>query len=122
MSGDISASSLYKDVYCMRGDMENKIKYVQLDMFGDRLSSSRYLSNSFRLMLSSLTYTLIQKLKRYYLTNTNLAKATANTIRLKLLKIAVLIKVRKTSIRFEFTANYSYRDLFIKIMPKLFAG
>ena len=121
ISGDISASSLYKDMYCMRGDMENKIKYVQLDMFGDRMSSSRYLSNSFRLMLSSLAYTLIQKLKRYYLTNTNLAKATANTIRLRLLKIAVLIKVRKTSIRFEFTANYAYRDLFMKIMPKLFA-
>lgn len=115
------AKELYKNLYCMRGDMENKIKYVQLDLFGDRLSSSKYLSNSFRLMLSSLSYLLMQKLKTHYLKYTNLAKATANTIRLKLLKLAVLIKVKKTSIRFEFSANYGYKNLLKTLLPKLFA-
>lgn len=115
------ASDLYNEVYCMRGDMENKIKYLQLDLFGSRLSSSRYISNSFRLMLSSIAYLLIQKLKQDYLKYTDLARATANTIRLKLLKLAVLIKVKKTSIRFEFSSNYKYKDLFIKLLPKLFA-
>ena len=115
------AKELYKDLYCQRGDMENKIKYVQLDLFGDRLSSSKYLSNSFRLMLSSLSYLLMQKLKTHYLKYTNLKNATANTIRLKLLKLAVLIKVKKTSIRFEFSANYKYKKLLKTLLPKLFA-
>ena len=101
--------------------MENKIKYVQLDLFGDRLSSCEYLSNSFRLMLSSLAYLLMQKLKTQYLKYTDLSKATANTIRLKLLKLATLIKVNKTSIRFEFSANYKYKNLFKTMLPKLFA-
>ena len=115
------AKDLYCDTYCMRGDMENKIKYIQLDLFGDRLSSSKYISNSFRLMLSSLAYVLMHKLKRHYLQYSNLSKATANTIRNKLLKLAVLIKVQKTSIRFEFTANYKYKNIFMKLLPKLFA-
>ena len=102
--------------------MENKIKYIQLDLFGDRLSSSKYLANSFRLMLSSLAYQLMLKLKKHYLRYTNLAKATANTIRLKLLKLAVLIKVKKTSIRYEFAANYKYKSLFMRLLPKLFAS
>lgn len=112
---------LYRNNYCQRGAMENKIKYVQLDLFGDRLSSCEYLSNSFRLMLSSLSYLLMQKLKTHYLKYTNLKKATANTIRLKLLKLATLIKVNKTSIRFEFSANYKYKNLFKILLPKLFA-
>ena len=115
------AKKLYREVYCKRGDMENKIKYVQLDLFGDRLSSPLYISNSFRLMLASLAYTLMQRLKNHYLKYTNLAKATSNTIRLKLLKLAVLIKSKKTSVRFEFSANYKYKNLFITLMPKLFA-
>lgn len=121
MDDDNRAKDLYKELYCQRGDMENKIKYIQLDLFGDRLSSSKYISNSFRLMLSSIGYTLIQKLKKDYLRYSDLAKATANTIRLKLLKLAVLIKIKKTSIRFEFTANYKYKHLFKTLLAKLFA-
>ena len=118
---DEDPEELYRNIYCQRGDMENKIKYVQLDLFGDRLSSCEYLSNSFRLMLSSLAYLLIQKLKTQYLKYTDLSKATANTIRLKLLKLATVVKVNKTSIRFEFSANYKYKALFKTMLPKLFA-
>lgn len=121
LSDNYRAKELYKEIYCMRGDMENKIKYLQLDLFGDRLSSSDYLSNSFRLMLSSLSYLIIQKLKTTYLRYSDLAKATANQIRLKLLKLAVIIKIKDTSIRYEFAANYKYKDLFIRFLPKLFA-
>ena len=121
LSEDYKAKELYKETYCMRGDMENKIKYLQLDLFGDRLSSSDYLANSFRLMLSSLAYLIMQKLKTTYLRYSDLAKATANQIRLKLLKLAVIIKVKKTSIRFEFAANYKYKNLFMRFLPQLFA-
>ena len=120
-SKKIRIKSLYRDIYCQRGDMENKIKYVQLDFFGHRLSSSKYISNSFRLMLSSLSYLLIHKFKINYLKFTDLANATGNTIRLRLLKLATLIKVNKTSVRFEFTANYKYKNIFKILLPKLFA-
>ena len=75
----------------------------------------------FRLMLSSLSYLLIQKLKTHYLKFTDLANSTGNTIRLRLLKLATLIKVNKTSIRFEFSANYKYKNIFKILLPKLFA-
>ena len=114
------AKELYKDIYCKRGDAENKIKDLQLDMFGDRMSASAYLANSFRLMLSSLAYSVMLNLKKKYLRNTKLAKSSFATIRLKFLKLATIIKIKTTSVRFEFNNNYPFKEIFKMLLPKLF--
>ena len=79
---------LYEDVYCQRGDMENRIKEQQLDLFADRTSCHRFLANQFRLLLSSAAYVLVQALRRIALSGTELATAQVGTLRLKLFKVA----------------------------------
>lgn len=89
LAGD--AKHLYDKLYCARGDMENRIKENQLDMFGDRTSCQHWWPNPFRLLLSSLAYTLIEAIRRIVLKGTELAKAYVGTIRLKLFKIGAVI-------------------------------
>jgi hypothetical protein len=84
---------LYEDVYCQRGEMENRIKEQQLDLFADRTSCHRFLANQFRLLLSSAAYVLVQALRRTALRETDLEKAQVGTIRLKLLKVAARVVV-----------------------------
>ena len=79
MKGD--AKALYDKLYCARGDMENRIKESQLDMFGGRTSCQRWWPNQFRLLLSSLAYTLIEAIRRLALKGTELARAYVGTIR-----------------------------------------
>jgi hypothetical protein len=91
------ARALYEDVYCARGDMENRIKEQQLGLFADRTSTATMRANQIRLWLSSVAYVLLHALRRLGLRGTALAKAQCDTIRLKLLKIGaqVLVTVRK---------------------------
>ena len=86
---------LYDKLYCQRGDMENRIKECQLDMFADRTSCHEWWPNQFRLMLSSLAYSLIEAIRRLALKGTDMARAQAGTIRLKLLKIGAVV-IRNT--------------------------
>jgi Transposase DDE domain group 1 len=86
------SQSLYDDLYCARGEMENRIKEQQLGLFADRTSCHDFVANQFRLLLSSLAYVLIETLRRTYLAGTELARAQASTIRLKLLKIGALVQ------------------------------
>jgi len=85
--------SLYEDLYCARGECENRIKEAQLDLFADRLSTATFRANQLRLWLASAAYVLMHALRRIGLKNTNLASACANTIRLKLLKIGAVVTV-----------------------------
>jgi len=78
---------LYDDLYCLRGDAENRIKEQQLGLFADRTSCHIFLANQFRVLLSAAAYVLIETLRRVGLAGTELATAQATTIRLKLLKI-----------------------------------
>jgi len=91
------ARHIYDDLYCARGEMENRIKEQQLGLFADRTSSSTMLANQFRLLLSSAAYTLLQTLRRTVLANTELARAQVTTIRTKLIKIAgrVVVSARR---------------------------
>ena len=89
LSGD--SQELYDDLYCQRGDMENRIKEQQLYLFADRTSCHEFLSNQFRLMLSSAAYVLVETLRRVGLQGTELACAQVSTIRLKLLKIGARV-------------------------------
>ena len=91
------AKQLYDKLYCARGDMENRIKENQLDMFGDR---KHWWPNQFRLLLASLAYTLIEAIRRIALKGTELANAYVGTIRLKLFKIGAVILKNTRRIRF----------------------
>ena len=73
---------LYEDTYCPRGDMENRIKDCQLDLFANRMSAHAYKANQLRLLLAAFAYVLIDGIRRVALKKTALAKAVPNTIRL----------------------------------------
>jgi hypothetical protein len=84
---------LYEKIYCARGDMENRIKECQLDLFSDRTSAATMRANQIRLWFASLAYVLMCALRRIGLAGTKFARATCGTIRLKLLKIGALVKL-----------------------------
>lgn len=98
--------ALYDTVYCARGDMENRIKEQQLDLFADRTRCHRGWPNPFRLLLSSLAYSLLEALWRLALQATALAKAQAGTIRLKLLKIGAVVLRNTRRVRLLLSGSY----------------
>ena len=95
-----TARYLHNKLYCPRGDMENRIKEQQLALFADRTSCHRWWPNQFRLLLSSLAYCLLQRLREIGLRGTDYARAQADTIRLKLLKIGAIILRNTRRVRF----------------------
>ena len=97
---DCKPRYLYEKVYCARGDMENRIKECQLDLYADRTSTATMRANQLRLWFYSMAYVLLCALRRIGLDETSFAKATCGTIRLHLLKLGarVLISVRRIKI------------------------
>ena len=91
---------LYEKVYCARGDMENRIKECQGDLFADRTSTATMRANQLRLWLASFAYVLLCAVRRIGLARTQFAEATCGTIRLKLLKLAGLVRVSARRIKF----------------------
>src|SRR6266480_449922 len=90
---------LYEKVYCARGDMENRIKECQLDLYADRTSAATMRANQLRLWFYSMAYVLLCALRRIRLHDTEFAQATCGTIRLKLLKIGALVRISVRRIR-----------------------
>jgi len=90
---EYAARPLYEQLYCARGDMENRIKECQMDLFADRTSAASMKANQLRLWFASMAYVLICALRRIALQHTRLARATCGTIRLKLLKIGAQVRV-----------------------------
>jgi len=88
-----AAKHLYEKVYCARGEMENRIKECQLDLYADRTSAATMRANQLRLWFHSMAYVLVCALRRIGLQDTALAQATCGTIRLKLLKIGALVRI-----------------------------
>lgn len=111
--------SLYDTVYCARGEMENRIKEQQLDLFAGRTSCHRWWANQFRLLLASLAYTLIETIRRIALRNTELARAQCGTIRLKLLKIGAVITRNTRRVRFLLASAHPYQKLFATAAARL---
>src|SRR5437764_1818658 len=95
-AAEIGGQYLCGKVYCARGEMENRIKIWQLDLFADRTSTATMRANQLRLWFASMAYVLICALRRIGLAHTQFAQATCGTIRLKLLKIGALVR---TSVR-----------------------
>ncbi len=100
------ARALYEDLYCARGEMENRIKECQLDLFADRTSTSVMRANQLRLWFASMAYVLVSALRRIGLKGTALANATCGSIRLKLLKIGALVRVSVRRIRFAMASGH----------------
>jgi hypothetical protein len=92
-ANEIDGKTLYEELYCARGDMENRIKEQQLDLFSTRTSGRLMRVNQMRLWLSSVAYTLIEALRRIALQGTKLTNAYCGTIRLRLLKIGARVRV-----------------------------
>jgi hypothetical protein len=88
----MDARTLYEDIYCARGDVENRIKEQQLDLFADRTSAATMRANQLRLWFASFAYVLLEALRRIGLRHTQFATATCGTIRLKLLKIGAQVR------------------------------
>jgi hypothetical protein len=103
---------LYEEVYCQRGEMENRIKEQQWGLFADRTSCHRLLANQFRLLMSSAAYVLVQALRRMALEGTELARAQVGTIRLKLFKVAARVKVSARRVVFHLASSYPYQAVF----------
>lgn len=106
------ARALYEKLYCARGEMENRIKECQLDLFADRTSTGTMRANQLRLWLSSMAYVLISALRRIALATTRFADATCGTIRLKLFKIGAQIRISVRRIKFSMASAFPDTDVF----------
>ena len=115
----ISGRRLYEEIYCARGDMENRIKEQQLGMFADRTSCHHWWPNQFRLLLSSMAYILVSAIRRQALKGTEFANAQVTTIRLKLLKIGGVIMRNTRRIRFLLSSSYPYKSTFELAVARL---
>lgn len=111
--------NLYCKQYCLRGEMENKLKQMKLDLESDRMSCTRFIANQFRILLSSLAYMLINCLRENGLKGTAFEKAYCQTIRLKLFKIGAVITKNTRRICCYFSSYYPHQSLFINILEKL---
>ena len=106
---EAGARFLYEKLYCARGDMENRIKECQGDLFADRTSANTMRANQLRLWFASLAYVLMAALRRIGLKHTQFARACCGTIRLKLLKIGALVTVSVRRIKFAMASGCPYQ-------------
>jgi Transposase DDE domain group 1 len=100
---------LYEKLYCARGEMENRIKECQLDLYADRTSAQTMRANQLRLWFASMAYVLICALRRIGLAHTQFARASCGTIRLKLLKIGALVRTSVRRIKLAMPSAFPYQ-------------
>jgi hypothetical protein len=110
--GETGPRHLYEKIYCARGDMENRIKECQLDLFADRTSTATMQANQLRLWFASMAYVLLCALRRIGLAHTQFAEATCGTIRLKLLKLGALVRVSVRRIKIAMASACPWQDAF----------
>jgi hypothetical protein len=113
-----AAQALYEELYCARGDMENRIK-EQFSLFADRVSTETMRANQMRLYLSAMAYILVSGLRRLGLRATELAEAQVSTIRTKLLKIGAQIRVTVRKVWVSMTSSYPWQDLYAQVWANL---
>lgn len=116
---EYDAQELYEDFYCARGDMENRIKEQQMDLFADRTSSSSFRTNQMRLWFSAFAHLMMEQLRAEVLVRTSLAKATIGQIRLKLFKIAARVTISCRRIYIQWCSASPYRDLLGRVHAAL---
>jgi hypothetical protein len=109
----------YKLMYCMRGEMENRIKEQQLCLFADRTSCTQFVANQFRLLMSSFAYVLVDGLRRLGLQGTAQARWRVDTIRLRLFKIAARVRVTCRRVVFHLSSHSPSAPVFEKVLERL---
>jgi len=112
------AQKLYEELYCARGDMENRIK-EQFSLFADRVSTETIRANQMRVYLSTIAYVLVSGLRRLGLKATELAEAQVSTIRTKLLKIGAQIRVTARKVWVSMASSYPWQDLYQQVWANL---
>jgi hypothetical protein len=117
LTGD--AQALYDDLYCQRGEAENRIKEAQVGLFATRTSCQQFQSNQLRMLLAALGYVLIERLRALALKGTKLAKAQIDTLRIKLLKLAAVVTRNTRRIRLYLASNWPSADVFAHAMRQL---
>lgn len=110
----IGGQALYEEVYCARGEMENRIKECQLDLLADRTSAATMRANQLRLWFASFAYVLLDAVRRLGLKHTSLANATCGSIRLKLLKLGARVTVSVRRIKLSMASGHPYQREFIQ--------
>ena len=110
---------VYTKVYCARGEMENRIKNQQPDLFADRASCTRFWPNQFRQLLSGLAHALVEALRSLALANTRLAAASPTTIRLALLRVEPVVVANTRRIRLPVSSAHPHQALFRKVALRL---
>jgi hypothetical protein len=115
----IDAQTLYEDIYCARGDMENRIKECQGELFADRTPAATMRANQLRLWFASFAYVLMCALRRIALAGTELARATCGSIRLKLLKIGAQITISVRRVKIALASSYPIQQLFVLAHARL---
>ena len=120
--GEARCRRLYETLYCARGEMENLIKECQLDLFADRTSDRSMRANQLRLWFASMAYVLLCALRRIGLAHTRFARASCGTIRLKLLKIAALVRISVRQIKFAMASGCPYQREFQAAHDRLSAA
>ena len=117
LTGDPKA--LYDQLYCQRGEAENRIKEAQVGLFATRTSCQRLQSNQLRMLLAALGYVLIERLRALALQGTALANAQVDTLRIKLLKVAAVVTRNTRRIRLYLASNWPSADIFAHAMSEL---
>ena len=110
--------ALYEELYCARGEMENRIK-EQLSLFADRVSTETMRANQVRVYLSGLAYVLVSALRRIGLQGTEMARAQATTIRLRLLKIGAQVRITTRRVRVQLAQSFPWQALFRRVAEQL---
>ncbi|MBM3540104.1 MAG: IS1380 family transposase [Alphaproteobacteria bacterium] len=116
---ECQAQALYETLYCARGEMENRIKECQLDLFADRTSANPIAANQLRLWFAAMAYVLICALRRIGLQHTQFAKATCGTIRLRMLKIGALVTTSVRRVKFAMASSWPYQAEFTQAFRAL---
>jgi Transposase DDE domain group 1 len=109
---EAEARVLYEQVYCARGEMENRIKECQLELFADRTSAKTMRANQLRLWFASMAYVLLCALRRIGLAHTQFAQATCGTIRLQLLKIGALVRISVRRVKVAMASAFPHQHEF----------
>ena len=114
-----AAKRLYEKLYCARGDMENRIKEQQLDLFAERTSTHTMRANQLRLYFSSFAYVLMHALRRLGTEGTELARAQCATLRLKLFKLGAQVRITARRVWLSFSQAYPYAEAFAQVLANL---
>jgi hypothetical protein len=119
----VPAAMVYEQAYCARGDAENRIKDFKRALAADRLSDTTYVANAFRLVLHAVAYRLLDALRRkVQVVAPSLGRAQFDTFRLRLLKVAALVKQTVRRIWVQLPSTFDMAAVFVAVAQSMNAA